>query len=307
MGVAYARASCNPRGLIHGRNYAEWMTGSSATKAADTARNSTALRILARLGYAVNGLLHVLIGIIAISIAASSGGGASASAGSSGGTEADQSGALSQLASNPAGIVLLWVVVVGLFALGLWQIVQGFLVRQSDAKKRWGKRASEFGKAVAYLVIGVTALTFALGGSKSSSSSSQSASAQLIATPGGAILLVVIGLVVFGIGVFFVVRGATKKFTKDLSVPSGATGRAVIGLGVGGYIAKGVALAVVGVLFVVAAFTLDPSKASGMDGALMALAALPFGVVILIVVGAGLIAYGLYLGARARWGDLEAS
>ncbi|UFS58518.1 DUF1206 domain-containing protein [Subtercola endophyticus] len=286
------------------------MTGSSATKAADTARNSTALRLLARLGYAVNGLLHVLIGIIAISIAVSSGGGANGSAGSSGtsgGTEADQSGALSQLASNPAGVVLLWVIVVGLFALGLWQIVQGFLVRQSDAKKRWGKRASEFGKAVAYLAIGVTALTFALGGSKSSSSSSQSASAQLIATPGGVILLVVIGLVVFGIGVFFVVRGATKKFTKDLTVPAGATGRAVVGLGVGGYIAKGVALAVVGVLFVVAAFTLDPSKASGMDGALMALAALPFGMVILIVVGAGLIAYGLYLGARARWGDLEAS
>ena len=114
----------------------------------------------------------------------------------------------------------------------------------------------------------------------------------------------IIGLVVFGIGVFFVVRGITKKFTKDLTVPSGPTGRAVVGLGVAGYIAKGVAVAVVGVLFVVAAFTLDPSKASGMDGALLSLAALPFGVVILIVVGAGLIAYGIYLGARARWGHL---
>ncbi|WP_188680215.1 DUF1206 domain-containing protein [Subtercola lobariae] len=283
------------------------MTGSSATKAADTAKNSTVLQLLARLGYAVNGLLHVLIGIIAISIAvsgASSGGANGSASGGSGGTEADQSGALAQLASNPAGEVLLWVIVVGLFALGLWQIISGFLVRESDAKKRWGKRVSEFGKAVAYIAIGVTALTFALGGSKSSASSSQSASAKLIATPGGVILLVIIGLVVFGIGVFFVVRGITKKFTKDLSVPAGTTGRAVVGLGIVGYIAKGVALAVVGILFVVAAFTLDPSKASGMDGALTSLAALPFGVVILIVVGAGLIAYGLYLGARARWGNL---
>jgi hypothetical protein len=34
------------------------------------------------------------------------------------------------------------------------------------------------------------------------------------------------------------------------------------------------------------------------------LAALPFGVVILLVVGVGLIAYGLFCGARARWGSL---
>jgi hypothetical protein len=294
------------------------MTGSSATKAADAAENSTAFQLLARLGYAVNGLLHVLIGVIAISVAVSGVGGAGGSAGStgstgsgspgssggSGGAEADQSGALSQLASNPAGMVLLWVIVIGLFALGAWQIVSGFLVRESDAKKRWGKRVSEFGKAVAYIAVGITALTFATGGSSSSSSSSQSASSKLLQTPGGVVLLVAIGLVVFGIGVFFVVRGLTRKFKKDLMVPGGTVGRAVVGLGVAGYVAKGVALAVVGVLFVVAAVTLDASKASGMDGALMSLAALPFGVVILIVVGAGLIAYGLYLGARARWGRL---
>ncbi|MET4783726.1 DUF1206 domain-containing protein [Glaciihabitans sp. UYNi722] len=269
------------------------MTG-SATMAADAAQNSTALKMLARLGYAVNGLLHVLIGVIAISVAVGAGG-----------AEADQSGALSQLASNPAGIALLWVIVVGLFALGLWQIVSGFLVRESDAKKRWGKRLSEFGKAVAYLAIGVTALIFALGGSKSSAGSSKSASAQLIVAPGGVFVLVVVGLAIFGIGVFFVVRGATKKFEKDLTLPSGSTARVVVVLGVVGYVAKGIALAVVGILFVVAAFTLDPSQASGMDGALKSLASLPFGVVILIAVGVGLIAYGLYLGARARWGRLQ--
>ena len=40
---------------------------------------------------------------------------------------------------------------------------------------------------------------------------------------------------------------------------------------------------------------------------MMSLASLPFGAVILVVVGAGLIAYGLYLAARARWGDLATS
>ncbi|RFA23383.1 DUF1206 domain-containing protein [Subtercola boreus] len=269
------------------------MPENPATKAAADAENSRTFQVLARLGYAVNGLLHVLIGVIALSVVVGGGGG-----------EADQSGALSQLASNPAGVALLWLIVVGLFALGLWQIVAGFQVRRSDPKKAWGKRVSEFGKALAYLAVGVTALTFALGGSKSSSGSSQGASATALATPGGVFAVVAVGLVVFGIGVFFIVRGISRRFTKDLRMPAGTAGRIVVVLGTVGYIAKGIALAVVGALFVVAAATFDASKATGLDGALKALAALPFGAVILIVIGIGLIAYGAYLGARARWGRL---
>jgi hypothetical protein len=75
---------------------------------------------------------------------------------------------------------------------------------------------------------------------------------------------------------------------------------AVTVLGVVGYVAKGLALVAVGVLFAVAAVTFDPSKAKGLDGALKALAHLPFGTVILVAVGIGVIAYGVYLGARAR-------
>ncbi|MEA9984000.1 DUF1206 domain-containing protein [Subtercola sp. RTI3] len=282
------------------------MPARTASNAAREAHNSRPLRILARTGFAVNGLLHVLIGFAAISVAVGGGGGAGGggSAGGNGGGEADQSGALDQLAQNPLGAALLWVVVVGLFALALWQIIQGLLVSETDAKKRWGKRASQVGKAIAYVAIGVTALTFARGGSSSSSNSSTSLSAKVLSTPGGVFLLVVIGLVVVGIGVFFVVRGITRKFTDDLTLPAPPTGSAVVAVGVVGYIAKGVSLAVVGVLFVVAAFTVDPSKATGLDGALKALAALPFGVVILVVVGLGLIAYGVYLGARARWGRM---
>jgi hypothetical protein len=69
-------------------------------------------------------------------------------------------------------------------------------------------------------------------------------------------------------------------------------------------VAKGIALFVVGVLFVVAAVTADPEKASGLDGALKSLIDLPFGKVILVAVGVGLIAYGLFCGARARWARL---
>jgi hypothetical protein len=60
----------------------------------------------------------------------------------------------------------------------------------------------------------------------------------------------------------------------------------------------------VGILFVIAAVTADPSKATGLDGALKSLAALPFGTVILFLVAIGLVAYGIYCFFRARFARL---
>jgi len=77
-----------------------------------------------------------------------------------------------------------------------------------------------------------------------------------------------------------------------------------VAFGVVGYVAKGIAVAVAGVLFVIAAFTHDPETAGGLDAALHALAALPFGAIILWVVGAGLVLYGLFCFARARYAKM---
>lgn len=87
-------------------------------------------------------------------------------------------------------------------------------------------------------------------------------------------------------------------------MPGGKAGVAVTALGVFGYVARGIALFAVGALFVVAAFTVDPSKATGLDGGLKSLAGLPFGQAILVLVGLGLIAYGVYSGLRSRLAKL---
>ncbi len=237
--------------------------------------------MLARLGFAVNGLLHILIAGIAIAVAVGGGG------------TADQSGALGQLASSPGGVFVLWTVVVGLFALGLWLLLGAFLLQGSDSKKKWSHRVVEVSKAAVYLALAGTAVTFALGGRTDSASSTRDATAALMSAPGGVIVLLVIGSVVFGIG------GVLKKFTADLSVPGGTAGRAIISLGIAGYVAKGVALGAVAVLIVIAALTVDPSKSTGLDGALKGLAALPSGGIILVVIGVGLLAYGAYCFARA--------
>jgi MFS family permease len=258
------------------------------TNAAAAAKNPV-LATLARVGYAMSGVLHILIGVLAIAIAVGSGQGS-----------ADQSGALGAVASNPAGIVLLWVMALGLFALALWELASAALARESDTKERWKTRLKNVGKAAAYIAVGVTALSFALGSGNSSGQQTQSFTATLLQAPGGVVLVVLVGLGIVAVGGYFIYKGARKRFTEDLRMPSGTAGQTTVRLGMVGYIAKGAALLVVGILFCVAAVTSDPSQASGLDGAVRTIASLPFGAVLLVFVGLGFIAYGLYCFVRAK-------
>lgn len=277
---------------------------STPTRAARAAQDSTAFRVVARIGYVVLGVVHIVIGGIAIAIATGGGG------------QADQGGAMAQIGSSPAGVALLWLIFLGLTALAIWQIAEAFLERNPDTKKKWGYRVKYVGTAVAYIAIAITALVYALGGQSNSSQSSQSLSAQLLATPGGVFLLVLVGLVVAAIGLAFIFRGVTRAFADKLALPgAGADGRAaaaakegarkgIIAFGVAGYVAKGVAVAVTGVLFVVAAVTQNAAAAGGLDAGLRALAGLPYGPIILWIVGAGLVLYGLFCFARARYAKM---
>ena len=86
-------------------------------------------------------------------------------------------------------------------------------------------------------------------------------------------------------------RGITKKFTEQLA---GSVSPGIVRLGQIGYIAKGIALAIVGVLFVVAAVTFDPKKAGGLDAALRTLRDQPFGPFLLTLMALGIACYGVY-------------
>jgi hypothetical protein len=253
-----------------------------------------AFRAMARAGFAASGLIQLLVGVIAIEVALQRSS-----------SEADQSGALGDLTKNPAGEVILWVAAIGALALALWLAVAGALRRGPDRKQAWSRRVRDWGKAVIYLVIGLAALRYALGGSGSSANSSRKGSATVLGLPGGPVLLGLIGLGVIALGVYLVQEGLRKKFVKTITVPSGTAGRVTVLLGEIGYAARGIAIAVVGILFVVAAFTLDPKKASGLDGALKAFAQLPFGRVVLVAIGIGWIASGVYSFIRAKQARLD--
>ncbi len=261
----------------------------NAQSAAHVVQDSTVFRTIARIGYVVLGVVHIVIGVLAISIT------------TGGGQNADQGGAMAQIRQAPLGVFVLWIIALGLAALAVWQIAEAVAERNPDSKKKWGHRIKYIGTAVAYVAIAITALVYALGGNSDSSQSTQSFSAQLMSTPGGVALLVLVGLIILAVGIAFVVRGFTRAFEKYLDLPAGTARKGIVAFGVVGYIAKGVAVGVTGVLFVVAALTNDPASAGGIDSALHTLAALPFGPLILWIVGGGLIVYGVFCFARARY------
>jgi hypothetical protein len=269
------------------------LSRSSARHTTRRLHDSRAWHALARTGFAVNGLLHILIGTLAIQLALPGGSDA----------DADQGGALESLAATPFGGVLLWVVTVGLAALGLWLIVDGIIDRPDDGVAK--HVAVALAKGLTYLALAATAGRVALGERGDSSGDAQSVTAALLGVPAGIVLVILAGLVVLAIGVYFGVKGVTQGFCDDIDTPGGGLGKAVIALGVGGYLAKGVALGAVGVLIGSAAIASDSARSTGLDGALRSLLELPFGGWILGAVGVGLIAYGTYCFARARYARLD--
>jgi hypothetical protein len=262
-----------------------------AVSEAASASRSPALRILARTGYVFIGLVHILIGAIALQVDRGQGG------------QADQSGAIASIASKPGGPVLLWAGLVACAALALWMVSEAFFkVRtETEPKEKLKRAGAALGKAVVFAFLAFTFAVFASGGSKNSSQSASDFTAKLMAAPAGVVLLIVAGLATIGAGAYYAYRGVTRKFMKDLQGPG--SGRAAVKwIGTIGYAAKGVVLAVVGVLIVVAGATADPSKSTGLDGGLKTLGSQPYGVFLLAAIAAGLICYGVYSMARARYG-----
>src|SRR5690606_34268267 len=102
----------------------------------------------------------------------------------------------------------------------------------------------------------------------------------------------------------FIVMGVLGSFKKKLSIPSGRVGSLVTVLGVFGFIAKGVALVIVGILLVLAAVKVDASTAGGLDGAIQSLLDVTYGSFLVCLVGVGFVAYGMFCIFRARYARL---
>ncbi|QNK80536.1 DUF1206 domain-containing protein [Nakamurella sp. PAMC28650] len=262
--------------------------GRDAEQQGKRVEQSEAFGALVMVGLIAYGVVHLLIAWIALQLAWTGGGG-----------EASQQGALAQMAGSGIGDILLWITAIGLFALVLWQLfpaIWGYR-SETDQKKKIARRLGAAGKAVVYLGIGISAVSTAAGHGKSGNRSEKSMTARLLGVPFGRVLVVLVGIAVVVVGLRLAYRGIAKKFTDDLE---GSVSPFVLRLGQIGHCAKGVAFAIIGVLFVVAAVTVDANRAGGLDSALRTLRSQPFGAILLTLMALGIAAFGAYCFAWSR-------
>ncbi|KNX39614.1 DUF1206 domain-containing protein [Luteipulveratus halotolerans] len=264
---------------------------SGAADAAQQAVRSPWLGHVARLGFVMAGLLHLLIAFIALRVAWTSTP-----------QDADQSGAFGLLAQSTAGKVVLWVGAVGVLALAVVELVEAFAQRgRGDAKDEALASGKSVATAAVYVALAFGAISFARGSGRSSSSQSTTLTGRLMEHTGGRALIVVVALVIAGVGIYYCAKGIRRSFHDDLVEHPGTT---VEWLAVVGHVAKGAVLVLVAVLVGVAGVQRQPGRASGLDGALRTLREQAFGPYLLTVVALGLAAYGVYAVVRARYADL---
>jgi hypothetical protein len=267
-----------------------------AADAAENVTNSRTFELLARAGFAASGILHLLVGAIAVRL-------------SMGGTgNADFSGAVAELAGQPAGPFLLWASFAACAALALWQTSDAvFDYNRLPTQQKVGKKAKAAAQALVFAGLALTLMSFARG-TGSGGDNQQAASdftASMMKAPGGVALLVLLGIGIAVTGVVYGIRGLRKSFEKHLVMPASASTRtAVTVLGVTGYVAKGVVLLLTGLLIAIATLQAHPEESTGLDGGLRALRDQPFGIYLLAAVGAGLVCYGAFMIVRARLGKM---
>src|SRR6478736_6663114 len=182
--------------------------------------------------------------------------------------EADQQGALHLLAGKSYGLVSLWLLGIGFAAYALWRLSEAAFGVTGEPPGA-GPRLKSAARAVIYS--GLAYLTFT-------------------------VIIVICGLVL-------VLEGARRKFMKYLQTAQmSAKMRRVVELfGMTGTIARGLVVALAGVLVIDAAITHRASQSGGIDKALLTLRAQPFGEFLMVVAALGLAVFGVYGLCEARW------
>ena len=263
-----------------------------ASARARRASDSPAARGLARTGLAARGVLYILIGWVAVMVAF----------GKTSGSQASQSGALHLLAKQPFGLVLLWLLGIGFAGYALWRFSEAAFGVAGEGTGA-GPRLKSLFRGLVYAFFAFLTFEIITGTAGNSAKKQQDLTAKVMHDPGGRVLVGVVGAVIVIIGVGLVIQGLRRTFLKYLqtSQMSLRARRIVDRLGMIGIAARGVVFALAGVLVIDAAVSYKPSKAGGMDKALLILRDQPFGPVLLVLAALGLIIFGFYGLCEARW------
>ena len=266
-------------------------TANTAERVGRRAENSEWFDRAVRFGLVVYGVVYLVLAWLGVQLAMGDQEG-----------KATTKGAVAQLAEQPFGTFMIVIVAVGMFLLVLWRLFDLFLGHQEDdGADLWKHRASDLMKAVLYGTICWSAIGVLMH-SGGGGSGAKDFSSTILGLPGGQLWLTAIGLGILAYGGSQIYLAWNEKHQKKLATEgkTGEAGKAYMLFGKLGYIAKGIAVGLVGILFVYAAFTQDPEKSGSTDKALHKVLQQPFGPWLLGILSVGIACYGLFQFARAR-------
>ncbi len=248
------------------------------------------LRLLARIGLVAYGTVNVLIAALVVQIAFGEP------------ERADKKGALQELGETGPGVVLLWMVTAGFVALVVWQLGEAFLGHSGvPVGQRALRTAVNVAEATIFGGLAYSAGSVAASGGRATAKPSF---AQVVFDlPGGRWLVGLAGLGLVVAGGWAVWRGVTHAFLRDLDLRGAGLNRSrlVTRIGQVGWAALGPVYGIPGTLLLVAAMRHDPNRPVGLDSGLKALAGQPYGPLLLLVLAAGLLAFGAHCLFDARY------
>jgi large-conductance mechanosensitive channel len=258
------------------------------------AATSPLMEALTRLGYGVRGLIYVTMGLLAFNVALGKGG-----------APVDQQAAINAIGSQPAGMFLLWAVLLGLISYSLWGIIRAVLdpLQKGNDMKGLIERAGFLFSAASYAILILPTYRTVTGAGQSASGAQQQSMTSIMSMSWGPIVIGILGLIVIAAGVYQIMQGINASFDRQFQTYAmNATEiRLATQLGRFGTATRGVIFALIGGLMCLAATQSNPNQPVGLDAALATLLKQPYGVFLLGVVAFGLIAFGVYSMLSAAW------
>jgi len=214
------------------------------------------------------------------------------------------------VADEPLGHALVAILAAGFAAYALWRFAKAAAGAGEGTGHETGgagvaKRLADVGRGVIYVGFLYAAIRLLATGAASGGSDQEAKtwSARLMAHGGGQWVVLAAGAALVIAGGVLIIRAFAQKFEShlDLAHMNGWERGWLPRLGVVGYAARGVVVALIGAFVVQAAVTFDPNKAAGVDGALKRLVREPYGALLLALVALGLLSFGLFSFVEARW------
>jgi hypothetical protein len=263
---------------------------SGVVEAARDASDSRPMDWAARAGLAARGAVYLLMGILALLVVQGSQ------------ARVDQKGALSQVLAQPFGGFVVALLALGLAAYAAWRLSEAAFGAVGEGRRK-GPRLRSLARGIVYAFLAFTAVTVLAGSRAPQSKQQQGYAATAMELPAGRWAVGLVGLVVVIVGAFLVFEGVRLKFMRYFPADqiSGRSRSTVRVLGQVGTVARGLVFVLTGGLVMYAAWVYQPAKAGGTDTALKALQDVPFGNALLAVAAVGLIVFGIYGFAEARF------